>query len=67
MARYEAGWPPARIAEQLGVAHSPVCKWVTRHREEGEAGLADRACARTTARPACPRKPKPRSWHCWAW
>ncbi|WP_435061421.1 IS481 family transposase [Amycolatopsis thermoflava] len=41
--RYQAGWPPARIAEQLGVARSTVYKWLARHREEGEAGLVDRS------------------------
>jgi transposase InsO family protein len=39
-----AGWPAARIAEQLGVSRATVHKWVRRHREEGWPGLADRSC-----------------------
>lgn len=41
--RYSAGWPAARIAEQLGVSRATVYKWLRRHRGEGEAGLADRS------------------------
>ncbi len=41
--RRRAGWPPARIAEQLGVSRATVHKWLRRHRQEGGAGLADRS------------------------
>ncbi|MBP2475186.1 transposase InsO family protein [Crossiella equi] len=41
--RYQAGWPPARIAEQLGISRTTVHKWIHRYRTEGEAGLADRS------------------------
>ncbi|HYN93813.1 MAG TPA: IS481 family transposase [Pilimelia sp.] len=41
--RHQAGWPPARIAEQLGVSRPTVHKWIGRYRDEGEAGLQDRS------------------------
>lgn len=41
--RFTAGWPAARIAEQLGVSRATVYKWIRRHRDEGEAGLVDRS------------------------
>lgn len=41
--RYAAGWPAARIAEQLGVSRATVYKWIRRAREEGPAGLEDRS------------------------
>jgi transposase len=40
---HQAGWPPARIAEQLGVSRATVYKWLARHHTEGPAGLADRS------------------------
>jgi leucine-zipper of insertion element IS481 len=40
--RHRAGWPAARIAEQLGISRARVHKWVRRGREEGPAGLEDR-------------------------
>jgi transposase InsO family protein len=40
--RHQAGWPAARIAEQLGVSRATVHKWLARHRADGEAGLHDR-------------------------
>jgi transposase InsO family protein len=40
--RHLAGWPAARIAEQLGISRATVYKWIARHDAEGEAGLADR-------------------------
>jgi transposase InsO family protein len=43
--RYRAGWPQARIAEQLGVSRGTVKKWIDRHQAEGLAGLEDR-CSR---------------------
>jgi transposase InsO family protein len=43
VARAAAGWPAARIAEQLGVSRATVCKWLCRFREAGEAGLVDRS------------------------
>jgi transposase InsO family protein len=41
--RCEAGWPAARIAEQLGVSRATVHKWIRRYDAEGEAGLDDRS------------------------
>jgi transposase InsO family protein len=38
-----AGWPPAQIAEQLGISRATVHKWLRRHEQEGWAGLADRS------------------------
>ena len=35
--RHRAGWPAARIAEQLGISRATVHKWVRRDREEGHA------------------------------
>jgi transposase InsO family protein len=56
VARAAAGWPAARIAEQLGVSRATVHKWLRRFAEAGEAGLVDRSSrplrmpARTPAR-----------------
>jgi transposase-like protein len=56
VSRAAAGWPAARIAEQLGVSRATVHKWLRRLAEAGEAGLADRSSrplrmpARTPAR-----------------
>ena len=41
--RHRAGWPQARIAEQLGVSRPTVSKWISRHDTEGEDGLQDRS------------------------
>jgi transposase InsO family protein/transposase-like protein len=41
--RVSAGWPAARVAEQLGLSRATVYKWLARYREEGEAGLVDRS------------------------
>ncbi len=41
--RVAAGWPAAHVAEQLGVSRATVHKWLRRHAEAGEAGLADRS------------------------
>jgi transposase len=49
--RHRAGWPAARIAEQLGVSCATVRKWIRRHREEGPVGLEDR-CSRPHDTPA---------------
>ena len=43
VARYLAGWPPARIAEQLGISRATAHKWIGRHRDEGLDGLEDRS------------------------
>jgi transposase InsO family protein len=43
VARVTAGWPPARVAEQLGISRATVYKWVHRYRDEGDAGLLDRS------------------------
>jgi transposase InsO family protein len=40
--RFLAGWPAARIAEQLGISRATVYKWIRRYQAEGWAGLADR-------------------------
>jgi transposase InsO family protein len=41
--RHQAGWPQARIAEQLGVSRATVSKWINRYRAEDWAGLQDRS------------------------
>lgn len=41
--RWEAGWTQAEVAEAVGVSRSTVAKYIRRYREEGDAGLADRA------------------------
>ncbi|MHA7662311.1 IS481 family transposase [Mycolicibacterium sp. HS_4_1] len=41
--RVAAGWPPAHVAEQLGISRSTVYKWLRRYAEGGEAALADRS------------------------
>jgi transposase len=41
--RVAAGWPPAHVAEQLGVSRSTVYKWLRRHAEGGDTALADRS------------------------
>ena len=41
--RVAAGWPPARVAEQLGISRATVHKWVRRFAEGGDAALADRS------------------------
>ena len=41
--RVAAGWPPAHVAEQLGISRSTVYKWLRRYDQGGEAALADRS------------------------
>lgn len=41
--RVRAGWPQARVAEQLGVSRQTVSKWWSRYLAEGETGLLDRS------------------------
>lgn len=41
--RVAAGWPPAHVAEQLGISRSTVYKWLRRYEQGGEAALADRS------------------------
>ncbi len=41
--RVAAGWPPAWVAEQLGISRATVYKWLRRHAEAGPAGLVDRS------------------------
>jgi transposase InsO family protein len=41
--RVAAGWPAARVAEQLGVSRATVHKWLRRYAEGGDAALADRS------------------------
>lgn len=51
-----AGWPPAHVAEQLGISRATVYKWLHRYHEGGEAALQDRSSrphrmpARTSAK-----------------
>ena len=43
VARIQAGWPTAHVAEQLGISRATAYKWVRRYRTEGEPGLLDRS------------------------
>jgi transposase len=43
--RVAAGWPQARVAEQLGVSRQTVSKWWGRYQAGGEAALLDRSSA----------------------
>ncbi len=43
VARVEAGWPVAHVAEQLGISRPTAYKWVRRFRAEGDPGLEDRS------------------------
>ena len=43
VARVEAGWPAAHVAEQLGISRATAYKWIRRYRAEGPAGLEDRS------------------------
>jgi transposase InsO family protein len=51
-----AGWPAARIAEQLGISRATVHKWWRRFSEEGWAGLADRSSCPNTSPNRTPAK-----------
>lgn len=54
--RVAAGWPAARVAEQLGISRATVYKWLRRFAEGGDAALADRS-SRPVRMPT--RTPKP--------
>lgn len=55
IARVEAGWPAAHVAEQLGISRATAYKWIRRYRAEGPTGLEDRS-----SRPRCsPRRLDP--------
>ncbi len=41
--RVAAGWPAARVAEQLGVSRATVHKWLRRHAAGGDEALAVRS------------------------
>lgn len=43
IARVDAGWPAAHVAEQLGISRATAYKWIRRHRSEGPPGLEDRS------------------------
>jgi transposase InsO family protein len=40
--RVQAGWPQARVAEQLGVSRQTISKWWSRYQAGGDAALFDR-------------------------
>ncbi|MDO3401100.1 IS481 family transposase [Mycolicibacterium neoaurum] len=41
--RVAAGWPPAHVAEQLGISRATVYKWLRRYEQGGDAALVDRS------------------------
>lgn len=41
--RVAAGWPPAHVAEQLGISRATVYKWLRRYESGGDAALVDRS------------------------
>ena len=41
--RVAAGWPAARVAEQLGVSRATVHKWLRRYAAGGDVALVDRS------------------------
>jgi transposase InsO family protein len=41
--RARQGWKQAHIAAAMGVSRRCVKRWIDRHRDEGDAGLADRS------------------------
>ncbi|BBX65766.1 hypothetical protein MSAS_49400 [Mycobacterium saskatchewanense] len=41
--RVAAGWPAARVAEQLGISRATVYKWLRRYAQGGNPALADRS------------------------
>ena len=41
--RVAAGWPPAHVAEQLGISRATVYKWLRRYEQGGEEALLDRS------------------------
>jgi len=43
VARVDAGWPTAQVAEQLGVSRATAYKWIRRYRTEGGSGLVERS------------------------
>jgi transposase InsO family protein len=49
--RVAAGWPQARVAEQLGVSRQTVSKWWRRYQAGGDGALLDR-CSAPRRRPA---------------
>lgn len=43
--RVEAeGWSRRKVAQAFGLSVRTVAKWLSRHREEGVAGLRERSC-----------------------
>jgi transposase InsO family protein len=50
------GWTPAEAAKSAGVSRSTAYKWVTRFRQEGEAGLEDRSSRPHRSPHALPRR-----------
>ena len=58
--RVAAGWPAARVAEQLGASRATVYKWLRRHAMGGDAALGDRS-SRPVAMPCrTPKRIEPR-------
>src|SRR5207245_11645351 len=55
IARRQAGWSSAVVAEAQGFSRATVHKWWRRYQAEGWPGLADRSCRPHT----CPRQLDP--------
>ncbi|WP_234807948.1 helix-turn-helix domain-containing protein, partial [Mycolicibacillus trivialis] len=51
--RVAGGWPPAQVAQQLGISRATVYKWLRRYAEGGDAALVSvpvESCAVSSGR-----------------